>query len=118
MSVSGGRARVDIWYNADPNAECALEARLDAAEKNIIRLRERLHEVDLEMEQKTQQQAEALKEEKQERANEDKNIRNSLETAQTRPLHISAMGVAWLVAGVVMSTVPSELACLAHFLFR
>jgi hypothetical protein len=114
-AISGGRARLDIWYNADPDA--AIEARIDAAEKNLSRLRDRLNEFEQETEKSLARQTNALEQEKQARTSDDKDIREKLEAAQVGGLHISVAGVVWLVGGVIMSTVPGELACLANFLF-
>lgn len=113
LRLQGGRARLDIWHGADPNAASALEARLDATERNLIRVRDRLNELEQETERNLQQQTDSLNKGKQERANEDNGIRDRLAAAQVGSLYISAMGVTWLVAGVVMSTIPSELAFLA-----
>ena len=114
IAISGGRARLDIWYNADPDA--AIEARIDAAEKNLSRLRDRLNEFEQETEKSLARRTKALEQEKQDRASGDKDIREKLEAAQVGGLYISMAGMWWLVAGVIMSTVPSELACLANFL--
>ncbi len=114
LGLSFGRARLDIWHNADPSA--ALEARLDAAEKNLSGMRDRLKELERETEHRLLQQTIALEAEKQARATEDKNIRDKLKTAQVEGLHISTMGIVWLIAGVIMSTVSSELAYLANVL--
>ena len=121
VAVAGGtlgrlssRARVDVWSDADPHAASALEARIDAAEKNLSRLRDRLNDLKLETELNLERQVYALEQEKRERANDDKNIRDKLETAQAGGLQISVVGVVWLVVGVIMSTIPGELACLAH----
>jgi hypothetical protein len=117
LSFSSGRAGVDIWHDLDPNAASVIEARLDAAEKNLIWLRDRLNENAGDTERKLQQQTNALEQEKRDRASNDDTIRTTLKTAQTGGLHVSMMGVCWLFVGIVMSTVPNELACLANRLF-
>jgi hypothetical protein len=110
-------ARLDTWHYADPNAASALEARLDAAEKNLTSTRDRLNKLEERTTQSLQQHANALEQEKLDRANDAKNVRDELKVAQAGGLHISVVGVLWLVAGVIMSTIPSELACLAGYLF-
>jgi hypothetical protein len=117
IGIVGVRARGDIWHNADPHAASVLEGRVDAAEKNLSRLRDRLNSLELETAKDLERQVDALEQEKRERANEDKNIRDKLETAQAGGSQISVVGVVWLVAGVIMSTIPGELACLANSFF-
>jgi hypothetical protein len=117
IRISGGRPRVDIWHSADPNAASALETRLDAAEKNLSRIRDRLDELEQETTRSLQRQVNALEQEKRDRADDYRNARDKLEAAQAGGLHISVVGVVWLVAGVIMSSIPGELACLAGFVF-
>lgn len=99
LSISSGRARLDIWHNPDPNAASVLEARLDAAEKNLMWLRDRLNENAGETERRLQQQTNALEQEKRDRASNDDTIRTTLKTAQTGGLHVSMMGVCCLFRG-------------------
>ncbi len=65
--TSSGRAYTDIWHNADPDADSAIEARLDTAEKNLGRIRDRLNEFERETRQSLQRQDGALRQEKRKR---------------------------------------------------
>jgi hypothetical protein len=106
---SSGGGRLDIWHNA---ASDAVEARLDAVEKNLTMVRDQLHELERETEKRLEHQIKALEQEKQDRAKVDEDIREKLKTSAVGGLHISAVGVAWLSVGVIMSTGSIELAHL------
>jgi len=106
-----GRARVDIWHNAGSDA---VEARLDAAEKNLIRVRDQIHELERETEKRLERQINALEQEKQVRAKGDEDIREKLKTSAVGGLHISTVGVVCLFVGVIMSTGSTELADLSQ----
>jgi hypothetical protein len=56
------------------------------------------------------QQTESVKQEKLAQTMETEAIRQKLEAVQVGGLHISAIGVVWLVVGVCMSTSSIELA--------
>ena len=86
-------------------------------QENLSWVRDRLNEFQQETEKNLEQQTKALEQEKGIRESDDKDIREKLEAAQIGGLHISRMGVVWLVVGVIMSTVPSELVWLANLLF-
>lgn len=108
---------MDIWDSADPKAASAIEARVDAVEKNLSKMRDRVNELEQELMQRLQQQTDAVMQERQERAKQDKKIRDKLEVAQAGGLHISMAGVVCLAIGVIMSTIPRELAYLSNSLF-
>jgi hypothetical protein len=83
-------------------------------EKNLIRVKDQLHELERETEKRLEQQIKALEQEKQDRANVDEDIREKLKTSAVGGLHISAVGVVWLFVGVIMSTGSIELAHLSQ----
>jgi hypothetical protein len=112
FSVSGGKARLDIWHNASSGAD--LEARLDVVEKNLARVRDQLHELERETEKRLERQINALEQEKQVRANDDEDIRGKLKSSAVGGLHISTVGVVYLFVGVIMSTGSTELADLSQ----
>ena len=105
MTVSGrGHASV----SAGPGA--TIEARVQALEENLQIVHDRVSQTQNEMDHAFRKHSEALKQEEQVRDKEDQNIRAKLEATETGGLHISAMGAFWLFVGVIMSTVPVELA--------
>lgn len=113
-TVHGGgvglRARGGGWSNAGSGA--TVEKRIDTLEKNVERLRKQLGETEQELRKQIKAQASALNEEKETRAKEDKAIRDVLEDTETGGLRVSLMGVIWVLVGIIMSTIPSELSQL------
>lgn len=79
-------------------------------------VKDQLTGLEKETEKNLKRQTDALEQEKQARAKADEEIREKLKTAQTSGLHIAWRGVVWLVAGVIMSTIPGELARAPGFL--
>ena len=101
-------ARGYVSANAGP--EASAEARIEALEKNVKYLNERIDQTQSEMDQNFRAQTQTLEQEQQTRAKEDQDIRAKLEVTETGGLHISAMGALWLFVGVTMSTASLELA--------
>jgi hypothetical protein len=89
-----------------------MEVRVNDLEKNMAFIRDSLSELQKQIDANMDRQIEALDQEKQTRARSDQQISNKLEVAQVSGLHVSMMGVVWLVVGVIMSTSSIELACL------
>jgi hypothetical protein len=113
IGVSGARARGSVWNNAPPDA--TVEQRLDAMEKNLTRVRDDLARFEGKTDDEFAKQTETLKQEQQSRATADQELRDLLTATETGGLHITMAGAIFLFAGVVMSTVPVE---LADYLFK
>lgn len=111
---SGGansRARGDIWHNAASNA---VEARLDAVEKNLFRVKNQFHELERETDKRLERQSKALEQEKQDRARADEGISEKLKAWAVGGLHVSTIGVLSFLVGAIMSTGSTELAHLSQ----
>jgi len=93
-----------------PGPNPTIETRLDALERNISRIHERITGTQEEMDEEFRKTAEALKNEEQTRRAEDNAIHEKLEATGTGGVHISAIGASWLFVGVVLSTASVELA--------
>ena len=94
--------------NAGPNA--TPEARIEVLEKNILRVNERIDQTQREMDAEFRNTGAALKREEQARAAEDQAIHHKLEISETGGIHVTAMGVLWLLVGITLSTASSEIA--------
>jgi hypothetical protein len=103
-----GRAYVTHGPGPSPTTE----TRLDALEKNIAALHERISGTEREMDAELRKGAEALEGEANARSAEDKVIREKLEATGTGGVHISAIGALWLFVGVTLSTASVELASI------
>lgn len=107
ISVS---AKGNEWRGAgdDPT----LESRLSAAESNLEKLRKRIDASESAFDAHVRNYKQQLREEMYSRKKGDRQLQLKIEAASTDGLHLAAVGVVWLVCGVVMSTAPSELLCL------
>jgi len=86
------------------------ETRVDALEKNVKLIHERIDHTQSEMDQKFRSHASLLEWEAQTRARDDQALREKLEVTETGGLHISAMGALWLFIGITLSTAAPEIA--------
>lgn len=105
MTVSG-RGYSSVSAGTNPT----IDARIQALEENLKLVNDRVSHTQNEMDQGFRKQTDVLKQEQQIRSDEDQHIRAKMELTNTGGLHISAMGALWLAIGVIMSSIPSELA--------
>lgn len=105
-----GSARGHAVYGVGPNP--TIEERVDALEKNLKGLDERFNQARNEIEAKVRKQSESIDEERRTRASADENLRKTIEDTETGGLHLSAVGLVWLLVGLILSTIPEELAAL------
>lgn len=106
--IMTGRGRGHSSVSAGTNP--TIDARIQALEENLKLVNDRVSQTQNEMDQEFRKQTDALKQEQQIRSDEDQHIRAKMESINTGGLHISAMGALWLAIGVIMSSIPSELA--------
>lgn len=110
LSLGVGKARGYVTHR--PGADPTIEARLDALEKNVTAIHERISQAQREIDEGFQKTADALKLEEQSRQAEDNAIRERLEVTETGGVYISAIGASWLLVGVILSTAATEIAAL------
>jgi len=110
IAVAGCKARMHVTHGAGPNP--TIEARIDAVEKNIALIYERITCTEKEMDEEFRKVTEALKNEENVRKTEDNEIFKKLECTGTGGIHISAIGASWLFVGVILSTAGIEIAKL------
>ena len=108
MGISSASGRGHATHGPGPNP--TTESRLDALEKNITGLHDRISGTEREMDADFRKAADALKVESNARSAEDQAIRDKLEATGTGGVHISAIGAIWLFVGVVLSTASVEVA--------
>ena len=107
---SSAKARGYATHGPGPSP--TTETRLDALEKNILVLHERVSGVERDMDAGLRKGGEALESEINARSAEDHAIREKLEATGTGGVHISAIGAFWLFAGVILSSASVELAAM------
>jgi hypothetical protein len=110
FQVTSGKAM--IYQMSGVGANLTPDARLDAYEKNIVLLHERISQMQKEVDKDFQKAADLLKRETQQRQAENGKIRQTLEATGTGGIHISAIGASWLFFGVILSTAAVEIAKL------
>ncbi len=98
ISTAVGRARGFQTFGPGQNPNT--DTRLDALEKNIAAIHERITATQKELDEEIQKSADALMGEAQARQTEDSEIRKKLEATGTGGVHISAIGASWLFVGV------------------
>jgi hypothetical protein len=111
ISLSAGTAlasgRAHATHGAGPTP--TTDTRLDALEKNITSIHDRITATERDLEMKLTKAAVALDAEVRTRAAEDVSICKKLETVGTGGVHISAIGASWLFVGVILSTAALEI---------
>jgi uncharacterized protein YceH (UPF0502 family) len=100
-----GRGHVSA--NAGPNA--TIEARVEALEKNIGFLSERIAQTQNEVDKKLREHGQRLKQDRAAWEERHEQLSRRLEASETGGLHVSAAGVVLLFMGVAMSTASSEI---------
>lgn len=107
ISVALGSVRGYVTHAQGPNA--TVDARLDALEKDVTSIHDRISATDRDLGTKVERVKEALDTEVRTRSADDARIGERLEAVGTGGVHISAIGASWLFVGVVLSTAAPEL---------
>ncbi len=107
FSTSSASARGYVTSGPGPNP--TIETRIDALEKNIGHINERISGTEKEMDEQFRKSKQSLKDEQIARQSEDSSILQKLEATGTGGVHISAIGAAWLFVGVFLSTAGLEI---------
>jgi hypothetical protein len=108
--VSGSAITGRLWATGGPGFPIA--ARVDALEKNVQELNKRLDITENKLDSQAREDADALRREKQARTERDDALQAKLEAAETGGLYISLMGAICLLVGLVLTSVPKEIAQL------
>ena len=115
ISVSGigsssavGTATLSVWRRAVASAP--LEERLSAIEANVETLKQDLESTSRRLQMSFDRLATELTEERRTRESTDTAIRDQVEKFAAEGLHVEAAGLLWLILGIVLATVPGELA--------
>lgn len=97
--------RASLWRGTPEGA--ALEDRITALEQNLQTVRKEQSEIEKRLDHDLQQ---ALTIEKQERETADGNLKRTLEDLGAGGIHLEAMGIIWVMAGVVLATISNDIA--------
>jgi len=103
-----GRARGYATHGTPPNP--TVNDRLDALEKNIGALNDRISSTQKETDYEVSKLMTSICSEARKRKQEDQENRSLLEMTATGGVHITAIGAVWLFVGVILSTAGVEIA--------
>ena len=106
--TSSGCVRGHLTYGPPPNP--TVNDRLDALEKNIGALHDRVGANQKELDEEVSKLRSSVSEETSRREQEDHASRKLIEMTATGGVHISAIGAVWLFVGVILSTAGVEIA--------
>ena len=113
ISLSGS-GNLSVWCGAP--ADASVEARLAALEANLATLRTEQAETAKQLQEATRKTNEAVNSERGARESAVAALRVQLEGLGAGGLNVEMMGVFWLVLGVVLATVPSEITVMLKWL--
>ena len=113
-SSATGSATLSVWRHAAPSAP--IEDRVAALEGNIETLKQDIESATKRSIESAGRLATELNTERQAREATDAAIRSQIEKFAAGGLHIEAAGLVWLILGIVLATVPAELANLLQFI--
>lgn len=109
VTLPGLEAHARGYCSSTATLDATIEERVDVLEKNVKHINNRIDETQTEIDQHSRVQSVALKQEKQERSQQDQELSAKLEVTETGGLHISAIGALWLFVGVSLSTASVEI---------
>jgi hypothetical protein len=108
MEFSTLSADAEVWSETSPDDY--IEVRLTALEKNLLEMRGRLQAFAQKTRTELSKHTDDISQESRVRSEADRAIGARLEETGVGGLDISVMGVVWLGAGVIMSSMSPELA--------
>jgi len=110
--ASGSTAKISVWRGAPPDS--SLDARIDALQANLETLRTEHADTSRELRDEVRVRAEQVDLERRARETAIGDIRSRVDTLGAGGLHIESAGLFWLIVGVVLGTVPGEIASLVR----
>jgi len=108
VGLSAFAAVERFWSKVDP--ESSIEERVGVLTRRTEQLNEWLNVAEKTIHSLAREHTGALEREKQLRAEQDEKLQALLEAAETGGLHISFVGLVWLLFGILLSSLPGEIA--------
>lgn len=112
VAAVGAKASGHITHG--PGRNPTIESRLDALEKNMGAIHGRITGLQRDTDTEIGNLRQSVKQEAETRANEHEELRDKIEATGTGSIHISVIGVVWLLVGVILSTAAPEIASLLN----
>lgn len=112
--IVGMSGKLSIWHGTPPDSP--VNARVDALEKNLLILRKDLDETEKRLQEEARIRTEAIAAESFARESDRSHLTTRLDQFAVGGLHIEWMGIGWLVVGLVLSNIPTEITKVLHWL--
>lgn len=108
-----GSASGFVWHGVSDKA--TVEERLVGMQKNLDTVKQLVLDAQKEAQVEATKLHSKLKSERHEREASDRALGAKLESVGAGNLHLETIGVFWLIVGIILGTVPSELATLVRW---
>ena len=109
-------ADATVWRG--PRIDQPIEAQLDAIRENLATVRDQLTKLESRTSGRLAQITDAIEAERSQRTVQLRENREKIEELATSSLYLEVAGIAWLVSGVVLATIPAELSQALNWLSR
>jgi len=106
----GGSARISAWHGSPTGA--SLEQRIGALEANLATVKQELEATSTELRSEDEAMRAQLEAERNARHEITNDLKMKLEGIGVEGLRAEAIGLVWLLVGVVFSTIPEEISKL------
>ena len=110
QATSSATLDASVWRG--PRQDQPVEAQLEAMRENISTLRLQVERLENRSSQKMAELYNAIELERTQRSSQVQEAKRTMETLATESLYLEVAGLAWLVTGIVLATIPQELAKL------
>ena len=113
---ASANADATVWRG--PRLDQPIEAQLEAMRENIATVRDQLMKLETRTSSRLTQITNAIEAERSQRSEQLRESREKIEELATGSLYFEVAGLAWLVSGVVLATIPLELSKTISWLTR
>lgn len=113
FSISGPDMNFQVWRGS--KLEAPLDERIIAIEANLEMLRDSFKSERKYVDGRLTNLSSAVHQESSDRKDADSKINKRVEDLSVEGLHYEVIGLFWLVTGIVLATIPSDVLHLFHF---
>jgi hypothetical protein len=112
MAEIGDMSSAEAYLSQTAGPDATVERRITVLEANLDDLRQRHDKTRRELQEESRTRKAAVDAERQTREHGDEDVRAVIREAAAGGLDLSAMGVLWLFAGVILGTASQEIVSL------
>jgi uncharacterized protein YjeT (DUF2065 family) len=107
-------ADATVWRG--PRLDQSIEVQLEVIRENLVTVREQVANLSMQTGRQVAELRTALESERSERAIQLQETRRTLQQVAAESLYLEVAGLCWLVAGIILATVPKELVAAMRLL--